>query len=135
MHVTPTSHAGGCKVTFPRAVMAASEDTLALWRQAEQAQAMAEDSSLPRSIRSGWHELMDELQECERARLVLLQRTAESHDRAVGEAPTPRCREYTSSEVGYDSLMAMCRKRCRKVTDRETKNPAESSGEVRGRAG
>ena len=114
MHTVPTSHAGGCKVTFPRAVMAASEDTLALWRQAEQAQEMAEDASLPRSVRHGWHELMDTLQEAERARLVLLHRTAESHDRAVGELPAPRCREYTASEVGYDSLMQLCRKQCRK---------------------
>jgi hypothetical protein len=56
---------------------------------------------------------MDELQECERARLVLLQRTAESHDRAVAVAPTARCRDYSATETTYASLMAACRKRCR----------------------
>ena len=100
-------------MTFPRAVMAGTEDSLALWRQAERAQAMAEDRALPPSIRHGWHELMDTLQEAERARLVLLQRTAESHDRAVAVAPTARCRDYSATEIGYDSLMALCRKRCR----------------------
>jgi hypothetical protein len=94
--------------------MAASEDTLALWQQAERAQAMAEDASLPRGVRHGWHQLMDTLQEAEKARLVLLQRTAESHDRAVAVGPTARCRDYSATDLGYSELMQLCRKgKCR----------------------
>jgi hypothetical protein len=79
--------------------MAGAEDSLALWQQAE------------------------------RARLVLLQRTAESHDRAVAVGPTARCRDYSATEIGYDSLMTLCRKRCRQVADRKGRIPVGSSDE------
>lgn len=100
---------GGAKPTFARAAGDGCLDLIALRQEIERAQAVGEAAGVSATDRREWREYRDGLEVALDARLKLLSRAAESHDRAISGKATELCREY---EHGDPSFGQLCRVRC-----------------------
>lgn len=108
----PVNHNGGRKQIFPRAVSDGLLDLRALRLEIEEAESLAELATTPPSERRRWREYRDHLERALDVRIDLLDRTAMSHDRAIGQTPTELCRRYEAHDPSHRELMALCGGNC-----------------------
>ena len=112
MRKTPLTHNGGAKVIFPRAVSDGLLDLRALRLEIEEAEELAEQTGTPTAERRRWREYRDLLERALDVRIDLLDRSAISHDRAIGQTPTALCRKYEPHDPSHRELMALCGGQC-----------------------
>jgi len=99
-------------VIFPRAVSDGLLDLRALRLEIEEAEELAEAPGTPTAERRRWREYRDLLERALDVRIDLLDRSAISHDRAVGQTPTALCRKYEAHDPSHRELMALCGGKC-----------------------
>lgn len=102
-----TPKCGGKKPIFPRAVGHALLDLRALRLEIEEAQALARDPAIPRGERQRWLDYSDRLEGALDVRIDLLDRTTQSHDKAIAAHPGPLCRAYCGLDATKRALLDM----------------------------
>ena len=107
----PMSLNGGAKEVFPRAVSNGLLDLRALRQEIEKAEAIAEDVSQSLPVRRKWRSYRDLLEEALDVRIELMQRSTESHERAISGRRMPMCRQYDVCDPSHRELCAMAQKR------------------------
>ena len=103
----PHTIAGGAKVIFPRAVGDGLLDLRTLRREIEEAETLAEDTKQTLSVRKLWRNYRDHLECALDARIDLLQRSVESHERAIAGRTTTMCRQYEACDPSCKELSCM----------------------------
>ena len=107
----PANLNGGAKEVFPRAVSNGLLDLRALRQEIEKAEAIAEDVSQSLPVRRKWRSYRDLLEEALDVRIELMQRSTESHERAISGRAMPTCRDYERCDPCVRVLHAMATER------------------------
>ena len=107
----PMSLNGGAKQTFPRHISDGLLDLRSLRIEIEQAEGLAEDTAQTLAVRRRWRSYRDLLEEALDVRIELMQRSTESHERAISGRATLTCRRYEACDPTHLDLCVMAQKR------------------------
>ena len=107
----PMSLNGGKTPTFPRHISDGLLDLRALRNEIEEAEGLSESASQPIAARRQWRAYRDHLECALDVRIELLQRSTESHERAISGQVMPMCRQYEACDPSHRELCAIAQKR------------------------
>jgi len=107
----PMSLNGGSKQAFPRHVSDGLLDLRALRSQIVGAARVARDARQSLPVRRRWQAYRELLEHALDVRIELLQRSAESHERAISGRVGLMCRRYEACDPTHRDLCVMAQKR------------------------